>query len=169
LTNPVDENKLTSAMISTFSRIPLVIGLILVLSSCLSGCGSKSSSTSGPAAEAPVVRVLRMQTDALLQAIGSGNVKKIRQYYAPGAEVNLDRELRFYLGDSIRNVSLYQWSAKAIAVELSDDGLGARTGVEVMLQDSRNQLRRKGIIFSWARTDDGDMSFHLLPQTTVPH
>ncbi|NIA21855.1 MAG: hypothetical protein GWP05_07815 [Anaerolineaceae bacterium] len=156
-------------MISTFPRKPLMIGLIVVLSSCLSGCGYKSSSRPGPVADSPVVRVLRSQTDALLQAIGSGNIKKVRQHYAPDAEVDLDRELRFYLGDSIRNVNLYQWSAKAIAVELSDDGLAAKTGVEVMLQDSRNQLRRKGIIFSWARTDDRDMSFHLVPQTTAPH
>jgi len=113
--------------------------------------------------------MLRSQTDALLRAIGSGNFKKVRQHYTPGAEVNLDRELRTYLGASIRNVSLYQWRAKAIAVELSDDELQAKTGVEVLLQDGRGRIYRKGIIFSWARIDDGDMSFRLVPQTTAPH
>ena len=64
--------------------------LALVLLGCSSGCSNKSSRMTEPkpAAESPAVRMLRSQTDALLQAIGPTRVSLIT-YVIPVIGVTL--------------------------------------------------------------------------------
>lgn len=111
--------------------------------------------------------MLRSRTDQLLRDIAAGNFRQLTQYYAPGASVDLRREIEHHLGGSIGEISLYSWKAATIGFELSDDGLHARTGVEVLLQGRKNELYKKGVLFNWSRSDTKDMTFHLQPQTNA--
>jgi hypothetical protein len=112
--------------------------------------------------------MLRSRTDQVLRDIAVGNFRQLAQYYAPGAEVDLRSEIEYHLGGPFGNVNLYSWTAAAIGVELSDDGRHARTGVEVILQGPRNELYKKGILFTWSRSDDTrEMTFYLLPNASA--
>jgi hypothetical protein len=147
-----------------------MLALLTALVAVPAGCGGEpleSSSRPKVRPESPAATLLRSRTDQVLRDLAAGHFRELAQYYAPDSEVDLRREIEHHLGGSLGSMQLYSWTPSAIGVEFSPDGLHARTGVEVLLQSRANELYRKGVLFSWSRSDAREMTFYLLPHAAA--
>lgn len=106
---------------------------------------------------------MRYRTDSLLHAIVLFRRDELKNYFPPGADVDVVRQLTLYLKVPYPKTRVLGWNAENIFVQFSPDGRFARTGIrlEFLSSDAKAKSLQQEVTFEWQADEKG--VFYLVP------
>ncbi len=159
-------------MISIFSPIRLLIVLACAaLAPALPGCppAAKTGLNAAANSHESAADVLRLRTDSLLHAIVLFKNDEIKNFFPPGADVDVIRQLDLYLKAPYPRTRVLSWNAENVFVQISPDGRFARTAtrLEFLASDPKAKPLPQEITFEWQADEKGAV-FYLVPLKLAP-
>jgi hypothetical protein len=163
------ENILELTMASIFSPIRLMIVFVCAaLALFLPGCPPPHELNSAAKPNESTTDILRLRTDSLLHAMVLFQRDELKNFFPPGSNVDVYRQLDLYLQAPYPKTRVLGWNAENIIVKLSTDGRSARTEIrlELLASDPRAKPTQQEVTFEWQADEKGAV-FYLIPIKTT--